>query len=89
MNEMARLNVTWQGGNGDLPEAVPYDATDGDVKQMAMEAIRDGHIPGLRAGEANFTDYVVERFPVEAGVRAAPVIFLRAKTEYGESHETV
>ena len=47
--DQATLNVTWAGNNGDLPDAVSYDSSDADLKQVASEAIRTGYIPGVDA----------------------------------------
>ena len=55
----ARLNITVNGQNGDYPDALRYDMTDGDVKQVATEAVRTGYIPGVTAAEVNFNDFVV------------------------------
>ena len=45
----ARLNVTINGQNGDLPDPVSFDATEGDIRQVAAEAIQTGYIPGIDA----------------------------------------
>lgn len=79
----ARLNVTWQGNNGDLPDPVPYDATDEDLKTMAAEAIQNGDIPGIPA-DANIAlgDFVTDRFAATGDVPYARV-FIRPKTPFG------
>jgi len=89
MNEMvieagqARVNITWQGQNGDMPGAVHYDSTDGDVRQWVTEAVRTGGVPGIRAdAAANFTDFVVERFPSTQD-RPFNLIQVRPKTPFG------
>ena len=46
---MAKLNVTWSGCNGDLPDPIPYDATDAEIRQMATESVESGYIPGIPA----------------------------------------
>lgn len=79
----ARVNVTWGGQNGDLPDPVSYDATDGDVLGWVTEAVRGGNVPGLGADqEANFQDYIVERF---AATEARPfnLLQVRPKTPFG------
>jgi len=82
-NEMASLNVTWQGNNGDLPDPVPYDATDGDLKQMAAEAVRGGDIPGIPSdGAVDLNDFIVDRFPATEDVQSNR-IFIRPKTPFG------
>ena len=49
---MARLNTTWAGQNGDLPDLVAFDLPDERVRQIAREAIEAGDL----------TDFVVDRF---------------------------
>jgi len=79
----ARLNITWSGSNGDLVDPVPYDSADGDVKQWATEAVRNGDIPGIQAdAAANFQDFVVDRFPANDEVPFNR-LFLRPKTPFG------
>ena len=81
----ARLNVTWAGSNGDLPDPVFFDAPDGDVKQMVAEAIRAGSVPGISADpHVNLTDFVVDRFSATAEVPFNR-LFLRPKTPFGGS----
>lgn len=87
MNEIkdteARVNVTWAGCNGDLPDPVFFQSTDGDVKNWVTEAVRTGGVPGIPADpRADFTDFVVDRF---AATEARPyaLIQIRAKTPFG------
>lgn len=79
----ARINVTWRGMNGDLPDTVLFDATDADIKAWVTEAVRTGSIPGIAADPTiDLTDFVVDRFgPNET----APYnrIFVRSKTPFG------
>jgi hypothetical protein len=78
----ALLNVTWQGQNGELAEPVPWDAADGDVKQMAAESIRAGNIAGIDADAAvNLQDFVVRRFDAKDDLPNRLVI--RPKTPFG------
>ncbi len=80
---MARLNITWAGSNGDLPDPVPYDSSDAEVKRMAAEAVRAGYVPGVRAeGRVDLSDFVVDRFPASAEVPMAR-LFVRPKTPFG------
>ena len=79
--DMATMNVTWAGANGDLPDLVPYNSTDGDLKQMATEAIRDGYIPGIGADAADLGDFMVDRFPAEGELPNR--LFMRPKTPFG------
>ncbi len=79
----ARLNITYGGQNGDLPDTVAFDATDGDVRTWATEAVRTGTVPGLRRDEqAAFHDFVVDRFPATEA-RPYNLIQLRPKTPFG------
>lgn len=81
----ARLNVTWNGQNGDLPDAVSYDATDAELKTWAMEAIRGGGIPGIATdGRCDLSDFVIDRFPASEAVPYNRV-FVRPKTPFGRS----
>jgi uncharacterized protein (DUF2236 family) len=59
----ARVNVTYMGSNGDLPDPVKYDATDAEILGWVTEAIRTGGVPGIpEDANANLTDFVVDRF---------------------------
>ena len=79
---MARFNITWNGQNGDLPDPVSYDSSDADLKRIATESIRDGYIPGIDAGTADFTDFIVDRFDARGDVPYSRII-LRPKTPFG------
>lgn len=80
---MAKLNITYNGQQGDLPDLVSYDSTDGDIKQIATESVRGGDIPGIDAApEADFTDFVVDRFPSHEDVPFNR-LSLRPKTAFG------
>ena len=82
-NDQARLNVTWQGQNGDLPDPVPYDSTDIELKTWAQESILGGGIPGIAQDRnANLADFVVDRFPASDEVPYNR-LFLRPKTPFG------
>jgi len=79
----ARVNVTWNGHNGDLPQTVPFDATDDQVREFAREAVQGG-IPGITADyAANFAGFVVDRYAATAEVPYARLM-LRPKTAYGK-----
>ena len=85
---MARVNVTYSGHNGDLPDPVPYDGTDADIKGWVTEAVRFGGVPGIPANpNANFQDFVVDRFPATAELPNR--ISLRPKTPFGHSEYSV
>ncbi len=80
---MARVNITWAGQNGDLPDPVHYDSTDGDVKGWVTESVRTGSVPGIRADpRADFKDFVVDRFGPTAQ-RPYNLIQIRPKTAFG------
>lgn len=79
----ARVNVTYGGNNGDLPDPVSFDASDADVKQWVTEAVRGGGVPGIKAdAEANFADFVVDRFTANEA-RPFNMIQVRPKTPFG------
>lgn len=79
----ARLNLTWQGQNGDVLEGVPFDASDVELKAIALEALRGGDIAGIDPDpRAVLVDFVVDRFPA---TEEMPVnrVFIRPKTPFG------
>lgn len=79
----ARLNITWNGQCGDLPDPIEYDTSEPDIKAMAMEAVRNGSVPGIRADNSvDFSDFRVEKFPAEEG-RDFMMVMIRPKTPYG------
>ena len=79
----ARVNITWQGQNGDLPDPVSFDATDGDVLQWVTEAVRAGDVPGIHADRrAVFRDFVVDRYAAN-DARPFNLIQVRPKTPFG------
>lgn len=80
----AKLNITYGGEQGDLPDPIPYDATDEEIIRAATECLRDGYIPGIDAvANPDFTDFVVDRFPAKEDV---PInrLSLRPKTPFGK-----
>lgn len=82
VENMARLNITWAGGNGDLEDPVPYDMTDAELRRLAEEAVRAG-LPGITAdANVNLADFAVDRFPANAEI-PYPRVFLRPKTPFG------
>lgn len=83
-NYEARLNITYGGENGELPDPVSFDATDGDIKAWAAEAIQNGSVPGIKADvNADFTDFVVDRFSATEEVDHNRLM-LRPKTPFGD-----
>ena len=79
---MARLNVTYNGHNGDFPDDVEFDVTDQELRTMAAEGLQTGYIPGM--GEhpgATLADFKVDRFP--AADDLPDRLFIRPKTAVG------
>lgn len=80
----ARVNITFGGSNGDLPDPVMYDSTDGDIRQWVTEAVRAGSVPGIVADPgADFRDFVIEKFAAN-DVRPYNLIQVRPKTPFGK-----
>jgi len=81
--DQARINITYSGSNGELPDPVNVDTTDDDVKRMLSEVLRAGDIPGIAAQpNVDLRDFVVDRFgPTEA--RPYNLIMVRPKTPFG------
>jgi hypothetical protein len=84
----ARVNVTYNGQNFELPDPVDFKAGDGDVKAWVAETIRTGSVPGVVADAAvDLQNYMVDRF--DAPLNPAPgqrdhnLIQVRPKTAYG------
>lgn len=72
-NTEARVNVTWNGQNGDLPDTVARDANDEDVKRWITEATRGGGIPGILADPmASFRGLRRRSFRRERGAAVQP-----------------
>lgn len=79
----ARVNITWAGQNGDLPDTVRFDATGPEVLGWVTEAVRTGHVPGITPDRAaDFTDFVVDRFAANP-TRPYNLIQIRPKTPFG------
>lgn len=79
----AKVNVTWAGQTGDLPDPIEFDASEADIRTWVTESVRSGSIPGIRAdGAADFSDYVVERFNATAD-RPWNTVMIRPKTPFG------
>lgn len=79
--QTAKLNITYKGQQGDLPDEVPYDLSDAEVFRIATEALTAG-IPGIAADpNADLKDFMVDRFPArdDLGNRLS----LRPKTPFG------
>jgi hypothetical protein len=79
----ARVNITYSGNQGDLPDTVLYDSTDTQIRAWVTEAIRNGGVPGIPAmGNADFTDFVIDRFPATGDLHNR--ISVRPKTPFGD-----
>lgn len=82
-NTEAKVNITYGGQNGDLPDAVMFNATDQMIRGWVTEALRSGSVPGIGADErASVDDFVVDRFN-SSDVRPYNLINVRPKTPFG------
>ena len=81
--DQARVNITFDGQNGDLPNPVRNLASDDELRCWAAEAVRTGHVPGIRAdASADFTDFVIDRFSATSN-RPYHLIQIRPATPFG------
>lgn len=81
--DQARVNITWAGQNGDLPDPISRDARDADVLAWVTEAVRSGSVPGIMAdAAADFTYFVVDRFTANE-MRPYHLVQVRPKTPFG------
>jgi len=79
----AKVNITYKGQNGDLPDPVNFESTNGDVLGWVAEAVRTGSVPGINADPAaDFHDFVVDRFAADATLNYNR-LFVRPKTPFG------
>jgi hypothetical protein len=79
----AILNITVNGQNGALPDPVPYDAPDTNIRAWATEAVRNGGVPGIDTDpNVDFRDFVVDRYDARDGLPAR--IAIRPKTPFGK-----
>lgn len=79
----ARVNITYGGKNGDLPDPVMFQAGEADIKAWVTEAVRNGGVPGLDVvPNADFTDFVVDRFSATE-IRPHNLLVVRPKTPFG------
>lgn len=79
---MAVLNITYNGQNGNLIDPLSYDLADADIKQIAAESVRSGSVLGIDAIDADFTDFVIDRFPATNEIPCNR-LFIRSKTPFG------
>jgi len=77
---MAVLIVNLDGQMGELPDLIPYDAPEADVRRWATEAVAGG-LPGIDAQDVNFTNYVVARIPAKDNLPDR--VQVRPKTAFG------
>lgn len=83
-NRIAKLNVTYKGANGDLPDGVAFDAYGEAILEMAEESIRNGNIPGVMADEdVDLDGFEVVRFAADDGSGLGDRVFVRPKTPFG------
>ena len=79
----AKVNITYNGQNGDLPDPVNFDASNGDILGWITEAVRTGSVPGIAADPtASFQDFVVDRFEA-SDARPYNMLTVRPKTPFG------
>lgn len=81
--DQARVNITWAGQNGELPDPVYIDATDANIRRWVTEAVRNGSIPGIPEDPtADFADFIIDRFEATEA-RPYALLQIRPKTAYG------
>lgn len=80
--DMAKLTITYGGQQGDLPDLVEFDSRDEDLKRIAEESIRAGYVPGIDAMDANFNDFMVDRYRARDDIPFNR-ISIRPKTPFG------
>lgn len=82
----AKLNITYQGQNGDLQDTVNSDLDDATILRIAAEAVQGKNIPGIVLAEhhvVNFRDFVVDRFEAQDDQDLPYRIAIRPKTPFG------
>jgi hypothetical protein len=80
---MAILNITYGGFSADYPFELDGFLSDAEVRRLAAEVVRAGHVPGLHVKNLTdraFAHYVVDRFKGPGGVDR---IYLRPKVPFG------
>jgi hypothetical protein len=76
----AMVTVTVKGQQGDIGP-VAFDAADADIKRWVTEAVAAGGVAGIDAIQADFDDYIVDRFEARDGLPDR--IMMRPKTPFG------
>lgn len=74
------LEVTWNGQQGELPEPVPWEATELELKGMAWQALAEGRVRGVAADPSVDLEGFVVDWIEEDGMRR---IAVRPKTPFG------
>lgn len=86
MQTLARLNITFNGENGDLTDFIHFTASDAEIKHWATEAVLHGNVSGITVTgtqvSVNFENFVVDRFPAHKA-RPYALVQLRPKTPFG------
>lgn len=77
----ASLNITVNGQSGDLSNTVPFDLSDDRIREIAAEAVASGSVRGISAVQADFSFFVVDRYPEVDGLPNR--IMLRPKAAFG------
>jgi hypothetical protein len=81
--ELATLNITYAGQQGEFPDPIAYDATDQDIRRWAEEGLRNGDVRGIDGdAAASLNDFVIERFPARQDIPHNRVS-IRPKTAFG------
>lgn len=77
------INITYQGHSADYELALGSDASDADIKRIALEVVRAGGVRGLHLPQlpnGAFDHYVVDRMRAPDG---SPRVYLRPKVPFG------
>jgi len=77
---MAVLIIQLDGELGELPDKIPYNAPEADIRRMATEAVFGG-IAGIDAQDVDLTDFVVARIPAKDDLPDR--VQVRPKTPFG------
>ena len=80
---MSILNITYQGQSADYDLAIDYNASDADIRRIAVELVRSGGVRGLHMpdlAENAFVNFVVDRMKAPDGEER---IYLRPKVPFG------
>lgn len=78
----AIVNITYAGHNADLPDLVPADATDTQVRAFVVEALAAGFVGMPAQANAEIGDFVVERYAANE-TYPTPRMVVRPKVPFG------